>query len=68
MKCSQPTGMYWFYVIKIRVVASGGPVVPGPPFEIGAPSFHVWLTGCCIHPTLYFKNVPLQLVFGPLCC
>jgi len=25
-----------------RVVASGGAVVPGPPFKIGAPPFHVW--------------------------
>jgi len=23
----------------VRAVASGGPVVPGPPFEIGAPHF-----------------------------
>jgi len=39
--------------------------VPGPPFEIVAPPFHVWLPGCCIHPILYFKNVPPLLVFGP---
>ena len=31
---------------------------PPPPFEIGTPPFHVWPTGCCIHPILYFKNVP----------
>ena len=35
---------------------AGGAVVPGPQFEIGAPPFHVWPTGCCIHPILYFKN------------
>ena len=45
------------------------------PFEIGAPPFHVWPPGCCIHPILYFKNVPppfgfwpLFVVFGPPCC
>jgi len=49
-----------------------GAVVPGPPFEIGSPPFHVWPTGCRIHPILHFKNVappfgfwPLLLVFGP---
>jgi len=30
-----------------------------------APPFHVWPIGCCIHPILYFKNVPPLLVFGP---
>jgi len=40
-------------------------VVPGPPFEIGAPPFYVWLPGCYIHPILYFKNVDPLLVFGP---
>jgi len=35
-----------------------GPVVPGPPY-------HVWPTGCCIHPILYCKNVPSLLIFGP---
>ena len=51
---------------------AGGPVVPGPPFEICAPPFHVWPPGCCIHLIQYFKNVvppshfwPLLLVFGP---
>ena len=48
-----------------RDVASWGPVVPGPPFEIGAPPLHVWPTGCCIHPILHFKNVAPLLVFGP---
>jgi len=45
---------------------------PAQPFEIYAPSFHVWLPGCCIHLIQYFKNVaplsgfwPLLLVFGP---
>jgi len=33
---------------------AGGAVVPGPQFEIGVPPFHVWPTGCCIHPILYF--------------
>ena len=32
---------------------------PAPPFEIGAPPFHVWPTGCFIHPILYLKNVAL---------
>jgi len=41
-----------------RDVASWGPVVPGPPFEIGALPFHVWPTGCCTHPILHLKNVP----------
>jgi len=41
-------------------------VVPGPPFGIDAPPFHVWPTGRCIHPILYFKNVAPLLVFGPL--
>jgi len=27
---------------------------PAPPFEIGAPPFHVWPTSCYIHPLLYF--------------
>ena len=40
---------------------------PGPPFGIGAPPFYVWPTGCCIHPILYFKNVPPLLFFGPSC-
>ena len=31
---------------------------PTPPFEIGAPPFHVRPSGCCIHPILYIKNVP----------
>jgi len=43
----------------------GGQWCPAPAFEIGAPLFHVWLPGCCIHPILYFKNVPPLLVFGP---
>ena len=38
---------------------------PSPPFEIGAPPFHVWPTGYCIHPILYFKNVAPLLVFSP---
>jgi len=44
---------------------AGGPVVPGPPFEIGVLPFHVWPPGWCIHPIQYFKNVPPFLVFGP---
>jgi len=57
-----------------RVVASGGAVVPGPPFEIGAPPFHGWPTGCCIHPILYFKmRPPFWFMappsgFWPPCC
>jgi len=56
----------------VRAVASGRPVVTGPPpFEICAPPFHVWPPGCCIHPIQYFQNVaspsgfwPLLLIFG----
>ena len=49
--------------VQPRAVASGGgAVVPGPPF-------HVWPTGCCTHPILYFKNVAPSgfrpLVFAP---
>jgi len=44
---------------------AGGPVVPAPPFEIGAAPFHVWPPGCCIHPILYFKNVAPLLFFCP---
>jgi len=40
-------------------------VVPGRPFEIGVPPFHVWPTGCCMHPILYFKNVSPLLVSSP---
>ena len=50
----------------------GGQWFPAPPLEIGVPPFHVWPTGCGIHPTLHFKNVappfgfwPLLLFFGP---
>jgi len=45
-----------------------GPVVPGPPVWNRCPPFHVWPTSCCIHPILYFKNVPPLLVFGPSFC
>ena len=44
---------------------AGWLVVPGPPFEIGAPPFHVWPLGCYIHPILYFKNVALPSGFWP---
>jgi len=43
-------------------------MVPAPPFEIGAPRFHFWPTGCCLHPILYFENVAPLLVFGSPCC
>ena len=42
-------------------------MVPAPPFEIGASSFHVWPPGCYIQPILYFKNVAPLLDFGPSC-
>ena len=42
---------------------AGWPVVPDPSFEIGTPPFHVWPTGCCIHPILYLKNVALPSWF-----
>jgi len=44
---------------------TGGPVVPGPPFEIGAPSFHAWPPGCYTHPILYFLNVAPPSGFCP---
>jgi len=53
------------YVQPDRSVASGGQWCPAPPFVIGAPPFHVWPPGCCIHPILYFKNVPPFLFFCP---
>jgi len=37
---------------------AGGAVVPGPLIWNRCPPFHVWPTGCCIHPILYIKNVP----------
>ena len=48
--------LHWMSVAlaTVRAVASGDPVMPGPPFEIGAPPFNVWPPGCCIHPILYF--------------
>ena len=53
---------------------AGGPAVPGPPIWNRCPTpFHVWPTGCCIHPMLYCKNVappsgfrPLRLFLAPL--
>jgi len=48
-----------------RAIASAGPVVPGPPFEIGASPFHVWPTSCCIYLTLYFKNVAPPFLTPP---
>jgi len=55
-------GMKMFKVERFAHVQAGsspagGQWCPAPPFEIGAPPFHVWPTGCCIHPILYFKNV-----------
>ena len=52
---------------KMKNISSGGggAVVPGPLNWNRCPPFHVWPTGCCIHSILYFKNVPLLLVFGP---
>jgi len=43
----------------------GGQSCPAPPFEISVPPFHVWHTGCCIHPILYFKNVGPPAGFRP---
>jgi len=40
-----------------------------PPFEIGAPPFHVWPLSCCIHLILYFKNVaPFWFLATPGFC
>ena len=41
-------------------------MVPGAPFEIGAPPFHVSPPGCYIlHTSLQFKNMAPLLVFAP---
>jgi len=69
LACKYKAKSHTFYenikCIPVRAVASGGAVVPGPPFEIGAPPFHVWTSGCCIHPILYFKKVPTPSGFFP---
>ena len=69
----------WSFVTKSRMEAAAGsspagePVVPDPPIWNRCPPFHVWPTGSCIHPILYFKNVPPPgfwplLVFASPCC
>jgi len=65
----------YFGVFLCRAVASGKASGVQPPIWNRCPPFHVWPTGCCIHPILYLKNVvrpsgfwPLLLVFGPPCC
>jgi len=45
---------------------AGGQWCPAPPYKIGAPPFHVWLLGCCIHLIPYFKNVAPLSGFWPL--
>jgi len=47
----------------------GGQWCP-PPFEIGAPPFHVWPPGCCIRYIQYciFKMWPPLLFFCPSIC
>jgi len=61
---------YTVLYIEIGVLSgpspAGGAVVPGPPFEICAPQFHVWPPGCCIHPIQYFKNVAPPSGFWPI--
>jgi len=52
----------WFSKILKLVVPPPQP----PPFEIGAPPFHVCTLGFCIHPMLYFKKVPPPSGFWPL--
>jgi len=61
----RPTPNYAWGALLPGPLPAGGPVVPGPPFEIGAPPFQVRPTGCCIHAILYFKNVTPLPVFGP---
>jgi len=36
------------------------------PFWNWCPPFHVWPTGCCIHPILYLKNLAPPSGFWPL--
>jgi len=52
------------FLLQSRAVASGGPVVPGPQFKIGAPHF-MFDAGCCIYPIFYLKMCPLVLVGPP---
>ena len=52
-----------------RAVASGGGSGARPPhLKSVPPPFHVWPTGCCIHPILYFKMCPPPFGFWPPCC
>ena len=52
---------------SIAVAPSRGPVVPFPHLKYVFP-FHIWPPGCCIHPTLYLKNVAPLVFFCPPCC
>ena len=45
---------------------AGGPVVPDPLIWNLWPPFHVWPSGCCIHPIQYLKNLPPSSRFWPL--
>jgi len=47
---------------------AGGASGALPPRLKSVPPFHVWLTGCCIHPILQFENVAPLRVFCPPCC
>ena len=49
---------------KNRAIASGGPVVAFPLSKSVSP-FHIWPSGCCIHPILYLKKISPLVVFGP---
>jgi len=48
-----------------RAVANGEASGARPPHLRSVPPISRLAPGCYIHPTLYFKNVPPLLVFGP---
>jgi len=45
--------------------AGPSPAGVTPPFEVGAPQFHVWPPGYCIHLKLCFKDVAPPSSFWP---
>ena len=47
-----------------EVIASGGPVLPGPPICKLFPPISRLAPGCSIHPTPYFKNLGPLLVLA----
>ena len=47
------------------VVSGEGSGSRAPHLKSVPPLFHVWPSGCCIHPILYFKNVAPFCFFAP---